>query len=166
MNEREPRISGALKESIDKHESRLQVMSQNLAHAHTHLQALTSLAERLRIHLDVKKRLTQEGKLSHISECEEQSENTNKATKEENVHFQFPSVSSSLDSEFLKMVESLVEGIMLVTDETNIGKLARDLKGPPIQEDLLKWRHTVTVLQKYDDQVRRAIEYFERQQEE
>lgn len=165
MNERESCISSALKETINKHESRLQVMSQNLAHAHTHLQALTSLAERLRIHLDVKKTKAQKDKLSHISECKEQSEKKNKATEDENIHFQFPSVSSSHDSEFLKMVESLVEGIMLVSDETNIGKLARDLKGPPIQEDLLKWRHTVTVLQKYDDQVRRAIEYFERQQE-
>ena len=166
MNERESRISCALKESIDKHESRLQMMSQNLAHAHTHLQALTSLAERLRIHLDVKKTQAQKDKLPHITECGKQDVKTNKATKDENAYFQFPSVGDSLDSEFLKMVESLVEGIMLVSDETNIGKLARDLKGPLIHEDLLKWRYTVTVLQKYDDQVRRAIEYFERQQED
>lgn len=165
MSEKEPRITDTLKENINKHEAHLQMMSQSLVHAHTHLQALTNLAERLKIHLHVKKTQAEKENLQHTSECDKQ-EKTNQDTVEENAHFKFPSVGPSQDSEFLKMVESMVEGIMLISSETNIGKLARDLKGPAIQEDLLKWRQTVTVLQKYDDQVRRAIEYFNRQQDD
>lgn len=166
MNEKEPRITDTLKENINKHEARLEMMSQSLAHVHTHLQALTNVAERLRIHLHVKKTQTEKDKLLHISESEKQDEKINEAIVDEKLHFRFPPVGTSLDSEFLKMVESMVEGIMLISSETNIGKVARDLKGPSIQEDLLKWRQTVTVLQKYDDHVRRAIEYFNRQQDD
>ena len=161
MDEKEPRITDALKERINKHEGRLQTMSQSLSHANSHLRALTDLAERLRFHLEAKKTQTK----NYISECEKQDEKKGEVTLNDNLHFKFPAIGVSFDGEFLKMVESMVEGIMLISGETNIGKLARDLRGPSIQEDLLQWRQAVTTLQKYDDQVRRAIEYFDRQQD-
>lgn len=167
MSEKEPDFTATLKKRIDKHESLLQNMSQSLGHANTHLQALTDLAERLRFHLEVKKTATKKEKYLSIPESEKQSEKIN-AEKDVNdsLHFSFPNIGPSLDGEFLKMVESMVEGIILISTETNMGKLARDLKSPSIQEDLLKWRQMVTVLKKYDDQVRRAIEYFDRQQQQ
>lgn len=167
MSEKEPRFTDALKERIDKHESRLQIMSQNLVHANTHLQALTDLAERLKFHLEVKKTAVKKDKDLHIPEPEKEGERINKDKDvDDSHHFSFPAIGPSLDVEFLKMVESMVEGIILISTETNMGKLARDLKGPSVQEDLLKWRQMVTVLQKYDDQVRRAIDYFDRQQQQ
>lgn len=167
MNGKEPCFTDALKKRIDNHESRLKIMSQCLVHANTHMQALTDLAERLRVHLEVKKTAAKKDIYSHKPLSEKQDENIKEAKHvDDNHHFTFPATSPSHDGEFLKMVESMVEGIILVSTETNIGKLARDLKGPSIQEDLLKWRQIVTVLQKYDGQVRRAIEYFDRQQQD
>lgn len=163
MSEKEPHFSVAMKERINKHESRLQTMSQSLVHANTHLQALSDLAERLKVHLEMKKTVTKKDKVE--SEKQERKINEDKDV-DDGHHFSFPAVGPSFDVEFLNMVESMVEGIILISTETNIGKLARDLKGPSIQEDLLKWRQTVTVLQKYDDQVRRATEYFDRQQQQ
>lgn len=163
MSEKEPHFTDALKERINKHESRLQTMSQSLVHANTHLQALSDLAERLKVHLEMKKAAAKKD----IPESEKQEERINEGKDvDDSLHFSFPVIGPSLDVEFLKMVESMVEGIILISTETNIGKLARDLKGPSIQEDLLKWRQMVTVLQKYDDQVSRAVEYFDRQQQQ
>lgn len=163
MSEKEPHFTDALKERINKHESRLQTMSQSLVHANTHLKALNDLAERLKVHLEMKKTATKKD----IPESEKQEERISEDKDvDDSLHFSFPAIGPSLDVEFLKMVESMVEGIILISTETNMGKLARDLKGPSIQEDLLKWRQMVTVLQKYDDQVRRAIEYFDRQQQQ
>lgn len=167
MSEKEPHFIDALKERINKHESQLQRMSQSLVHANTHLQALTDVAERLRVHLEVKKIAAKKDKALHIPKSEKQSEKIIEDKDVDDSHlFSFPATGPSFDSEFLKLVESMVEGVILISTETNMGKLARDLKGPSIQEDLLKWRQMVTVLQKYDDQVRRAIEYFDRQQQQ
>lgn len=163
MSEKEPHFTDALKERINKHESRLQTMSQSLVHANTHLKALNDLAERLKVHLEIKKTAAKKD----ITESEKQEDRINEDKDvDDSLHFSFPATGPSLDVEFLKMVESMVEGIILISTETNMGKLARDLKGPSIQEDLLKWRQMVTVMQKYDDQVRRAIEYFDRQQQQ
>ncbi|KAG0729836.1 hypothetical protein GWK47_029509 [Chionoecetes opilio] len=167
MSEKEPRISDALKDNITRHEARLQGISQSLVHAHTHLQALANLADKLKLHLHAKKTQPDKHKLLPISECTKQDKETSKAAEDEDArYFKFPTVGANLDWEFLGMVECLVEGVMLVSDEINIGRLARDLRGAPMQEDLMQWRKTVTVLQKYDDQVRRAIDYFQRQQDD
>ncbi|XP_045618645.1 uncharacterized protein PF3D7_1120000 [Procambarus clarkii] len=108
-----------------------------------------------------------EAKKANRQECLHNSEEVKDhygKIKNEDLHFKFPGESPSMDREFLKMIESLVEGILLIDSETNLGKMARDLQGSVIKNDLQKWRQVVTVLQKYDDQVRRAIEFFERQQ--
>lgn len=75
-------------------------------------------------------------------------------------HFKFP--AKLVDREFLTSVETLIEGIALVRSEVNFGRLVREVKGS-LMEDVQEWRNVVTVLQKYDDQVRRAVEYFQRQ---
>lgn len=91
------------------------MISQSLVHAHTHLQALTNLAERLKIHLHVEKAQAEKDNLQHTSEWDKQDEKTSQDTAQENAHFKFPSVGPFQDSEFLKMVESMVEGSLLET---------------------------------------------------
>lgn len=83
-----------------------------------------------------------------------------KVEDEEDKHFKFP--ANLIDREFLTSVETLIEGIALVRSEVNFGRLVREVKGP-LMEDVQEWRNVVTVLQKYDDQVRRAVEFFHRQ---
>ncbi|KAK4288817.1 hypothetical protein Pmani_038183 [Petrolisthes manimaculis] len=53
-------------------------------------------------------------------------------------------------------------GIALVRSEGNIARLVRDVRGT-LMENAQEWRNVVSVLQRYDDQVRRAVEYFHRQ---
>lgn len=115
---------------------------------------------------------TSEGEVKKARKEKETSDNPKEMNprkgelEEEDLYFKFPAEGPTLDREFLKMVESLVEGIILVGAETNLGKIARELQGSLIQDDLQKWRHLITILQKFDDQVRRTIEFFDRQQTE
>lgn len=167
MSNSNPRITDSLKEEVDQHEKHLKHIGKNISHANSHIVALADLAQRLKFHLEVKKSL--DGKQNQQTppalgaqsvELQESSE------KEDGLYFQFPKDDVSHSRDFLTMVESLVEGILLVRSEINLGKIARDLQGSTVQDDLQKWRQVITVLQKYDDQVRRAVDYFERQQSE
>lgn len=165
MSDRSFRITDPLREGVDKHVQHLEEVSQNLSHAHKHFVALSDLAERLRFHLEIKKaKKEQQDCVSQNPEQEELVKGTKSGR--EDLYFRFPSGSSSNEREFLNMVESLVEGIFLIGSETNFGKMARDLQGSVVQGDIQKWQQVITVLQKYDDQVRRAIDFFDRQQSE
>lgn len=162
MSDRSIRITDPLKEEVDKHEQHLQEVSHNLSHAHKHFIALSDLATRLRVHLEVKKAKKEQEDCS-LQDPEQEELDKVTETGGKDLFFKFPVGSSSDDREFLKMVESLVEGIILIGSETNLGKMARDLQGSVIQGDLQKWQKVISILQKYDDQVRRAIDFFEHQ---
>lgn len=158
MSQKSGRISDCLKKAVEDHEHRLLELSHKLSHANTHLIALSDISERLRFHLEVQKSRRGQELFANLDE----SENT--GYKSADLHFQFPEKGIPNERDFLTMVESLIEGIILIGSEVNLGKIAKDLKGPAFEADMHNWRHAIHILQKYDDQVRRAIEYSERQQ--
>lgn len=159
MSQKSGRISDCLKKEVEDHENRLQEISQKLTHANTHFVALSDISQRLRFHLDVQKSRRGLDLFANLDE----SENSGYKSAKEDLHFQFPEKGIPNERDFLTMVESLIEGIILIGSEVNLGKIAKDLKGPVFEGDMYNWRHVIHILQKYDDQVRRAIEYSERQ---
>lgn len=160
MNQKSGRISDCLKKEVEEHEHRLQELYHKLSHANTHLVALSDISERLRFHLDIQKSHKGQDLFAKFDE----SENTGYKSAKEDLHFQFPEKGIPNERDFLTLVESLIEGIILIGSEVNLGKIAKEIKGPVYEADMQNWRQVIHILQKYDDQVRRAIDYSERQQ--